>query len=305
MFNKRFSDIYVQVGNNIRDTSTATQTIIKKYVNDSYNEFLRKYNFDLLDYDYTLNTVSGTQDYALPSNFKKEQFILDTTNNYYLNRTDIQEYSHDKPSLVSTQSDSRDYAILKSPVDSQPTSASSLTFVSDSSSDTAEQVFVRGLNGSGVELYENVTLNGTSSVSTTNSYESIISFTKDQTTGTITVTSNSGAVTNAVMSPQSKDCKRKILRLYQVPTQTLVLSIPYIIDPLPLINDDDVPIIDCSDYIIERATAKSWRYKRQYAKAQEHDQQALVILEDCIWDQHNQPNQEHRMFITPYPRETV
>ena len=305
MFNKRFSDLYTEVGQNIRDTTTTTQTIIKRFINEAYGEFLKRFNFDIYDYDYTLNTTAGTQDYPLPSNFNKEKYVLDTTNQVYLNRTDIQEYAHDKPSLTGTQGAVEDYAILASPVDRQPTSASTISFTSSSASDTAVQVFVRGLDSNDVEVSENVTLTGTSAATTSNSYNSIIGISKDVTVGTVTATSNSGANTVAVMAPDDKDYKRKVLRMFQVPTGTLVLSIPYLIKPMPLKNDDDVPVLDCSDFVIARATAKSWRYKRQFAKAQEFDREAELYLIENVWYQENQPNQEHRMFVVPYSRETV
>lgn len=305
MFNKRFSDLYTEVGQNIRDTTTTSQTIIKRYINEAYGEFLKRFNFDIFDYDYTINTVAGTKDYTLPSNFSKEKYVLDTTNSIYLNRTDLQEYTHDKPSLTSTQGNVNDYVIINSPVNSQPTSASTLSFSSSSSSDTAVQVFVRGLDSNDVEVSENVTLTGTSPVVTSNSYNSIITVSKDVTVGTVTATSNSGAVTVAVMGPDEKEYKRKVLRLFQTPTQTLVLSILYIIKPMPLTNDDDSLVYDCSDFVIARATAKTWRYKRQFAKAAEFDVEAERYLIENIWNQENQPNQEHRMFITPYSRETV
>lgn len=82
-------------------------------------------------------------------------------------------------------------------VKAQPSSASVITIVSSSASDTTQKVRVNGIVG-GVEDTELITLNGTSSAAGSKSFTSVSTVVKNSTTaGNVTVTSNSGAVTLA------------------------------------------------------------------------------------------------------------
>jgi len=82
----------------------------------------------------------------------------------------------------------------------QPSSASTISVVSDSSSDTTQSIMIYGVVNNNRTL-ETVELNGTSSVSTEKSFSQIISVKKSSSTsGTITLKSNGGAVTNCTLS---------------------------------------------------------------------------------------------------------
>jgi len=82
----------------------------------------------------------------------------------------------------------------------QPSSASTLSILSDSSSDTTQHLIIEGI-ANGQETSEVVSLNGTSSVTSSNSYSYIKGLRLDKaTSGTVTVKSNGGAVTNATFS---------------------------------------------------------------------------------------------------------
>lgn len=303
MFNKRFFELYTEVGQNIRDTSDSTQAVIKRMVNEAYQELLKRSNFKIYDEDYSFTTVSGTKDYALPDNFSKEVYAIDATNDIRLKRVDLQQYANENPNLINTQGSVQDYTVLIQPTREQPSAVSVLTFVSNSALDTSHTAFVRGIKSDNTECMETVNLNGTSSVSTTNSYVSIIGISKESTNGSITITSNSGSITNAIISSETKDYKASIVRLFQTPNTALTINFPYLVKPLPLNNDGDIPVMDGGDFIISRATAKAWRYKRQFLKANEYDKEAERHLEVLQWDQENQPNQEHVFNVMAYNRD--
>lgn len=94
----------------------------------------------------------------------------------------------------------------------QPSSASSISCVSDSSSDTTQSITIYGVVDNN-RIIETVELNGTSSVSTDNSFLEIISVKKSsETTGTVTLTSNSGAVTNCTLSANELTKDKWVLR---------------------------------------------------------------------------------------------
>jgi hypothetical protein len=151
-------------------------------------------------------------------------------------------------------------------------------------------------------MIEDVTLNGTSTVTTTNSYTRILSITKDaSTTGKITITDSSANVIH-VLSPATIDGRVKVFRAYPSPAQTLTVKMPYIVKPLPMTDDNDVPVIDCADVIELGATSRAWMYKRQNSKAADTKalyEQAIINL---IWDQDNQPNMVHKLGVQTYDR---
>lgn len=289
------------VGSNIQDTSTSTATIIGRYLNDVYFDLLRRMNFQILSDGYSLTTSS--RDNPLPDNFGKELYVYDATNLRSLSSTTLQSVVETNPSTVSTSGQVSDYIIFQRAVRQQPTSSSTLSIVSSSASDSTQTLFIRGLS-SGVELTESVTLTGTTPAVSTNSYTEIISLSKSASTvGYVTITSNSGAVTQAVIAPEDLDYRVKILRLYQAPSGSITLNIPYIINPLPLNNDYDMPLIDAADVIEKGATALAWRYKRQFAKAQEWERLYEKDINNLIWSRENQPNQLHLLNPKPYTRE--
>lgn len=82
----------------------------------------------------------------------------------------------------------------------QPSSASALAIASSLAADTTQKLIVEGLVDS-LEDYEVITLTGTTPASTSKSFSYIKGMRLDKAaTGTVTVTSNSAAVTNATLT---------------------------------------------------------------------------------------------------------
>lgn len=303
MINRIFSEIYGNVGSNIQDTSTGTQTVLKNFCNDIYFDILKRINWQDINDSYTFNTVAGTSDYVLPQNFGKEVYVYNTTTKQEVSPITMQELVMDYASSLTSSGDVLRYVSLNKPVQNQPTSSSLLSIVSSSASDTAQIVRITGTDSTSAEISENVTLTGTTPVSTANTYTNIRTIAKDSTTGRVTITSNSAAVTVAVMSPNDKAYSVKVIRLHYVPTSVQTIAMPYIIDPYPMYNDYDKPVIDCADVIELGATMKAWRYKRQFAKATEYERQYERAIDTLIWNKENSFNQGHYFSIKPYPRD--
>lgn len=304
MNNRLFINIYGNVGTNIQDTSTGTQTVIKTYANDIYFDILKRINWQDIDDDYTFNTVAGTQDYVLPNNFGKEVYVFNANTNTEISPITMQELIRDYASSLSTSGDIARYLTLNKQVRQQPSSSSVLSIVSTSAADSTQVVRVKGTNSLGVELDETVTLTGTTPVDTSNSYTEIRSITKSATTtGYITITSNSGAVTVAVLSSADLAYSVNVVRLHYVPTSVQTISMPYLIRPMPMVSDYDQPVIDCADVIELGATMKAWRYKRQFSKAAEYERQYERAIDTLVWDKENSFNQGHFFGVLPYPRD--
>lgn len=307
MIKRVFSDIYGNVGNNIQDTSSNTQTIIKGYCNSIYFDILKRVNFEDVNTSYSFSTVAGQQDYPLPNNFGKPVYVYNATYLTELSAISLQELVKDYQSSLSSSGVPTRYVLLKSmPVRRQPTSASTLSIVSSSASDTTQIVRVKGYTSNGVEVDESVTLTGTSAVATTNSYTEIRSISKSATTtGYITITSNSGAVTVAVLGSGDTAYSVNILRLHYIPNGIVTINCPYIVDPSPLTNDLDQPVIDCAVAIELGATMMAWRYKRQFSKANEYERQYERAIDTLVWDLENSSTRQRMMGITPYSRDNV
>ncbi len=132
-------------------------------------------------------------------------------------------------------------------VRAQPTSAGTISIVSSSANDLTQKVYIRGVV-SGVERWERLTLNGTTSVPGTLSFDAatdvlptIYMVAKSvATTGVITVTR--GAVTLAVLAPDYLAEERQPLELWVTPsTASDVYTVRGYRSPRPMFNAEDFP----------------------------------------------------------------
>lgn len=303
--NKDFTTIKSNVGSNIIDTSAAMGTIIGRFANKRYFQILRAINWQNVYYDYTFNTVAGTQDYVMPDDFGKELVVRDTTNGVELARVDYQYLITNYPDSIEDTGTVGRYTIYEDTVKEQPSSASTISITSSSASDTTQTIRIRGIV-SGSETSEAVTLNGTTAVVSTNSYTRIKAISKSAVTvGRITATSNSGAVTLSVMAPKITESRYKLMKLHYVPASVITVSVPYITKPLPMVEDNDYPVLDIADLIELGAEADAWRYKRQFAKAQQVDMMFAMELQQYIYDQENQPNEVSQFRPVTYDRDNL
>lgn len=306
MSNRVLTTMQGRVGSDVGDTSSALAVLIKTWINDRYKELLRRINY--LNYarlDYQFTTTGGTEDYVLPDDFGNELYVLDKTNLKELGRIDPQVWITNNQTSSDTAGIPKNYAIYDSAVRSQPTSASVATIVSGSALDIVPTVYIRGIV-SGREDYESILLTGTSPAVGTKSWDRILSVSKsDVTIGAITVSTNSAAVTIAILGRELLEHRVKLIRVIPPPASAYVMELGYTQRFFPLNNAYDYPIIDCSDALEAGALADAWRYKRQFSKAADLD----VIFEkktsDIIWEQENKPNMVHMFTPKPYSRNTV
>jgi hypothetical protein len=153
--------------------------------------------------------------------------------------------------------------------------------VSSSSSDTGANyhVLVKGVS-SGVLTDEEIELTGTTPVLTTKSFSLVLGVTKSRVfNGTLTVTSNSGAVTVLTLEDDEMGRAYQQIYLLQNPTSADLLEYRFFRHPLPLINDYDVPEIpyphsdilvyealtDMAGYLSGSSNINLWRERRDEA----------------------------------------
>ena len=145
------------------------------------------------------------------------------------------------------------------------------------SSNTADSstftVRVVGRNSSGEVVAETLTLNGTSNVtsSTTWDADGLMQISKSgRTTGTITCYRTTGATQLTEMAPDNLAPRFKRLSLYPIPSSVITLYLEYDERFRPLVHDTDVPQQDhkWNWVAIEGTLAKVWQYKQNVAYAE-------------------------------------
>jgi len=124
----------------------------------------------------------------------------------------------------------------------QPVAASVMTVSSSSASDTTQTITIFG-TVSGYPDFESINLNGTSTVAGSKSFSSIERVVKSaSTTGRITVTSNSAAVTVSVLpvGDTTAGILYRKAQLWPLPQSVMDIKVQYYKDVYRLVNDNDV-----------------------------------------------------------------
>ena len=124
----------------------------------------------------------------------------------------------------------------------QPPTATPLSIVSSSATDSTVQVTVFG-KISGYPYYETVKLAGTTSTNTAYEFDSVERVSKDgDTYGRVTVTSSRGSYEVAVLpaGDTTATVKYSKVQLYPLPIRPFDINVYYYKIPYRLVNDDDI-----------------------------------------------------------------
>jgi len=264
---------------------------IKRWANRGQKKFvsLANHNFSWMALNnLTLTTSSGVAEYALSPLVDSAKVIVirETTSPRKIYVTTREQFLERVPNPTATSGDPQwAYLVGYSPVLNQPSSSSVLSF----SSTTGDNAVVRieGLNGSGVLIGEDVTLNGTTPVTTVNSYTSILGRgINGNLNGIVTITSNSGGVTVEVIGPRQRQSVRPKIALYPTPTATQTLYYDaYTVLP-DISSDNDFPLIPekYHDAIENYCLYRGYRHKKDFAAAGEAKQEFERIVMQAVID---------------------
>lgn len=293
---KSFSVMKNSVGTNVQDTSSPFNTIIGTWVNNRYRDIIHSYDWEQLYHSQSFATSAATSAYALDENTDRVIFIKDRTNESYLEVITEQDFLTNYYDDLDTTGTPEVCYLKSEPVASQPGSAEAIIVKSSSSSDTTPTIFVRGITSTGGEVYESLTLNGTTAVTASNSYTNILSVSKSAATvGKITMYDNDGTSIVAELSPETLVSRYKILNIHPTPTAGATMELRTKRRVTPLSQDYDYPIIEDVEDIIELgAQADAWKYKRQFAKATALETQYQIAKSDRIFHEVQQPNIIHQ-----------
>lgn len=236
------------------DTGT-TKTIVDNTLNQAQQLRLAAKPWPFLRWEpLTFTTTAGTRRYPLHQEYYRPYYFFNRTKKEYLVEMNPRELG---PSGVRWNEDQQGpefYIESISAVQRQPSSASVISIVSSSTADNsaARGIIVYGDTADGVTS-ETITPNGTSTVPGTVSFTKILAVTKlADWTGTLTMTSNSGGVTNLKLFAAERGRNYPQLVLLSDPATGDVIEYQFYRRPRKMVNDDDVPEIPdpCSQILV-------------------------------------------------------
>ncbi len=193
----------------------------------------------------TITTVSGQQQYSLHSEFWRPIYFRSRSSKRFLVEVPHASLMSAQVDWIDPSTSAADRFMYKevSQFQNQPSSSSVLAMSSSSTSDTSVTITVVGMTSDGF-ANEVVTLNGTTSVTTVQSYNALTALTKSTTTvGTLTVTSNAAAVTNLKLFPNEFGRSYRQIYMLNPVDASEVIEYQFLHIPNTLSNDYDVPSI--------------------------------------------------------------
>lgn len=227
---------------------TGSQGTMLTNVNNAINEAHRrrltaeKWPFMLWDSPELVTMVDGQQTYPLHFLFNQPFYFFNRTKKVYLREVSARQL-HPSGARWNTDQDTQRFVLWgRTSVANQPAASSTVSIVSTSASDNtaAKAIVICGITASGVEE-ESMTPSGLTPVESSRSFTKILSVTKSAAwAGTLTVTSDAGAVTNLVLLPTEYGRSYQQLFLLGAPTAGDVIEYRFYRIPKQLVNDNDV-----------------------------------------------------------------
>jgi len=227
-------------------TTGTKRDLVKDILNQTHQQRCAQHAWPWLLSDvYSFNTVVGQREYMLHQEFGKAHSFYNRTRKVPLHEVPSRQLQTELPQYLETQNVADHFALWgKRAVKAQPSTASTLSIVSNNAADTgaAYQVVVKGEDAAGNVLAEVFTPSGTTPVVGGTAFAKILTVTKAQDwNGTLTVTSNAGAVTNITLLPWEMGKSYQRLYVLEEPTSSERIDYQFYEQPLLLINDYDVP----------------------------------------------------------------
>lgn len=205
----------------------------------------------VLDQDYSSASCTNSNysiypqgEYNIPIQASHRMFLWHEDYGYPLKLQFMTDQTFYDQSLYLTEKGTPIYYRMwgEDMVEEQITSATNLSISSSSTSDTTQQVTIFG-TVSGYPDSEVVSLNGTTTVTTSNLFTQVERVSKNAlTTGRITITGNSASTTVSVIPSGdiTAGVKYKKIYLYPLPEREFKLHCNYYKDPYRLVKDGDI-----------------------------------------------------------------
>lgn len=229
-------------------TTGTSLTLTKNFLNQAHQMRLAMEPWPFLVWDSAevLTCSTSTRFYALHQEFWRPLYFFNRTTKSYLIEVPARQLADTQARWNDEVGHPSNFRMAsRSPVAAQPSASSVLTIVSTSASDntSAYAITVKGVTANGVTT-ETITPNGTTPAPSTNAFTKILSVTKTLAwNGSMTMTSNSAAVTNLYLFPTEYGRSYQQLELLVTPSAADVIEYRFFRMPLTLVNDYDIPDI--------------------------------------------------------------
>lgn len=275
------------IASTVRETQVSS--LLTSFINTAALEVHLFHPWTFLRRKQTFATVADQEDYNLDSEVDRIAVlrqISTPTRLIYLPDNVFYDYVPDPENQGSGPP--RVYRLWEETGFSTNLVADDTVYVSSSSTADGSAFTVRivGRNSSGEVVAETLTLNGTTSVTSSTTWDAagLMAISKSATTtGTITCYRTTGATVLSEMEPDNLAPRFKRLSLYPIPSSVVTMYLEYYERYRYLINDTDIPQLDSQwTWVLrEGALTKAWEYKQNEQLSLAHRaifQQGLVQM---------------------------
>lgn len=270
-----YKQLQDEIGRHIQDTSSGRLTRIKDAINRKYTEIADGFDWpDLFRIGINEVTVfANEQDLYMPRHVDlSKKIVFDSNKELLHNSNPAMFYNRYFDNLTAGGNPFEYTNAGSSPIKRPIITAEKLDFVSSDAGDTTPVVSVWGMV-SGEELNELVTLNGTTTVTTVNTFSDVTrigtetSIIDSSRSGNITITGNTSSTELAVIPTFEKDSRYQKIRFNTNPSTGTTLSIVYKKKARKLINDGDPLEIPADIILFELSVADILRSQAKYNQA--------------------------------------
>ena len=269
------AELRSSIGKLIRDTTTDGATFITDCLNLTLLEIHNYYTWSWLKRKTTFATVASQEDYRLDEEVDRVAFLRQRSSPIKLTYVPDRLFYTLIPNPEDATTGSPFYYRLWEDTGFTASLAADDTIevLSSSTSDGSSfKVRVVGRNTDGIVIAETLTLNGTTAVTSTNTFDSgsLLRVSKSaNTTGVISVRRTTGSTVLIRIAPTEVNPRSKILSLYPIPSSAITMYLEYFERPFLLSDDHDVPQLDPKwmPVLREGTLAKLWPYKDAETKA--------------------------------------
>jgi hypothetical protein len=266
---------------------------------------MRSFPWNEITRSYDLSITASKRDYALRYDLESIIKFWDTTNGHEVTEKDIRDHVR-FTAVINEQSGNVQTGSPENYIDIGSKSVSALLSIADkvqvgstSASDVTPVVIRITGEVSGVAVSEDITLTGTTYVDSTNTYDAsseliITAGTSDGTlqdlAGVVTVREKTTtANTLAKLPPNERVPYYRWIRLSPTPAEAVTAQIWYKKKWMPLVNDNDAPIIPCANEIVEGVIADAlWEDGQETAAQAQEGKFASSTME--LWNSRRRRN---------------
>jgi len=282
-----FSILVTEAGQKGQDTSTTRKTRIKESMNRYYQTLWRKFMWhEVTVVDRAISVSSGTDVVVIPKDIEIVHALTELTSDIVLQPSSpyIFQAKYVSERLVGSQP----YAYVKAgfrPLETLPSTDSTLTFVSSSTADTTQTITVRAKHlSTDEEITQEISLNGTTPATSTVTFDKdeIYEITKSaRTTGTVTI-KDSGGTTLDTIAPDEYHNRYDIVRLQGNTDADKTIYLTGQRRCQEMIYDGSIPEFDCCDALVHFAVAEIFESRGQFQPAMSEKNQASLYINDLV-----------------------